>query len=223
MTEGPWDPKKRLNRQAMESLRMMHQVDPEKNNISTLSRSFGISADAVVRILHSKFIPSQDTDARQERNKHEAAISARRLRSKLTDGRLDDGAQSRTYHGHDSARVVDEAPPVSEHKTITEPIWKRTLAAPRTRLPPQRKSAAAVSDSGAPHANSTVRSTVQVTEEVAARIRRAQEEYVRAEILQGVSLPARKAKPRQSSKGDTAPLTSSDTPSSPAASPAEKS
>ena len=62
-----WRPKKRLTRSEMEHLRYMHQVLPKENNIAQLAKKFNISGYSVVRILQSKFEPSQEVRERQDK------------------------------------------------------------------------------------------------------------------------------------------------------------
>jgi hypothetical protein len=54
LSNGPWLPEKRLSRDLMNSMRLMHETAPETHNIARLSKTFGISAEAVVRILKSR-------------------------------------------------------------------------------------------------------------------------------------------------------------------------
>lgn len=52
---GPWQPTKKLTFSAMAGLRALHTLDPERFSRAFLSRKFGISHEAVTRILKSKF------------------------------------------------------------------------------------------------------------------------------------------------------------------------
>ncbi|OWZ59888.1 hypothetical protein C356_00447 [Cryptococcus neoformans c45] len=52
---GPWQPIKKLTFSAMAGLRALHTLDPERFSRAFLSRKFGISHEAVNRILKSKF------------------------------------------------------------------------------------------------------------------------------------------------------------------------
>lgn len=52
---GPWQPTKKLTFSAMAGLRALHTLDPERFSRAFLSRKFGISHEAVNRILKSKF------------------------------------------------------------------------------------------------------------------------------------------------------------------------
>ncbi|WVO16056.1 hypothetical protein L204_103721 [Cryptococcus depauperatus] len=52
---GPWEPTKKLTFSAMAGLRTLHSLDPERFSRTMLSQKFGISREAVSRILRSKF------------------------------------------------------------------------------------------------------------------------------------------------------------------------
>ncbi|WVO20708.1 uncharacterized protein IAS62_002007 [Cryptococcus decagattii] len=54
-SRGPWQPTKKLTFSAMAGLRALHTLDPERFSRAFLSRKFGISYEAVNRILRSKF------------------------------------------------------------------------------------------------------------------------------------------------------------------------
>ena len=56
----------------MGALRLMHQTSPDKYSIAQLARMHGISAEAVVRILRSKFVPEPHVLARQARTRRAA-------------------------------------------------------------------------------------------------------------------------------------------------------
>ena len=58
-----WQPKKKISREAMDELRELRQANPEWYTPSRLADRYGISLEAVVRILHSKFV-------KQERSNH---------------------------------------------------------------------------------------------------------------------------------------------------------
>ncbi|WVQ94273.1 hypothetical protein IAU59_001352 [Kwoniella sp. CBS 9459] len=51
----PWQPTKKLTYSAMAGLKALHQVDPDKFTKGVLSKKFGISYEAVSRILRSKY------------------------------------------------------------------------------------------------------------------------------------------------------------------------
>ncbi|WVQ72328.1 hypothetical protein IAR50_001878 [Cryptococcus sp. DSM 104548] len=50
-----WQPTKKLTYSAMAGLRALYQLDPERFSKSVLSEKFGVSHEAVTRILKSKF------------------------------------------------------------------------------------------------------------------------------------------------------------------------
>ena len=51
----PWEPAKKLTFQAMAGLRALHANDPAKFDRDALSERYGISYDAVTRILRSQY------------------------------------------------------------------------------------------------------------------------------------------------------------------------
>ncbi|WVF66654.1 hypothetical protein IAT40_001395 [Kwoniella sp. CBS 6097] len=63
----PWQPTKKLTYSAMAGLKALHQVDPEKFTRAVLSKKFGISHEAVSRILKSKY---RDADLKVEEGVH---------------------------------------------------------------------------------------------------------------------------------------------------------
>lgn len=77
-----WSPPRKLSRQAMEGLRIMHAQHPEVFTTPVLAEKFRISSEAVRRILKSKWEPSREQRAkfaqRQERER-EKFIAERRL------------------------------------------------------------------------------------------------------------------------------------------------
>lgn len=62
----PWQPKKRLSRDAIEHLRALHGSAPAQFGHKVLSDMFGISQEAVRRILRSRFDPSDAGEAEAE-------------------------------------------------------------------------------------------------------------------------------------------------------------
>ncbi|TYJ57502.1 hypothetical protein B9479_001819 [Cryptococcus floricola] len=53
--QGSWQPTKKLTYSAMAGLRALHQFDSERFSKAALSKKFGVSHEAVTRILKSKF------------------------------------------------------------------------------------------------------------------------------------------------------------------------
>jgi hypothetical protein len=54
---GPWNPTKKISRDAMEGLRLLHKTDPEKFPLQVLAQRFCLSLEAVRRILKSSWTP----------------------------------------------------------------------------------------------------------------------------------------------------------------------
>ena len=81
-------PSKRISREAMATLRLLRQTDPEHNTIAALARRFGISVEAVVRILKSKYEPSAEALARQEtaKKQHSAQRRSARRQGEVGEG-----------------------------------------------------------------------------------------------------------------------------------------
>ena len=69
--EGPWRPLKRLSREEMNHMRSLKELQPEEWTNGKLARVFGVSGSAVKRILRSRFEPSSEVEARQERRAEE--------------------------------------------------------------------------------------------------------------------------------------------------------
>ena len=61
-----WSPKKKLTRYQMEYLRSLRSESPELWTLRRLSKYFGISYISVVKILKSKFHPSEEVVERQD-------------------------------------------------------------------------------------------------------------------------------------------------------------
>eukprot|EP00053_Salpingoeca_punica_P018820 m.186883 g.186883 ORF g.186883 m.186883 type:complete len:73 (+) comp17512_c0_seq1:2210-2428(+) len=59
----------------MDHMRLLHQRDPQGFDRAALSELFGVSYNAVSRILKSKFTPKPQELERQERNKAKAAAA----------------------------------------------------------------------------------------------------------------------------------------------------
>ncbi|KAL1954391.1 hypothetical protein VTO42DRAFT_1206 [Malbranchea cinnamomea] len=63
-----WNPKKRLSPDAMEGVRYLHKMDPERFSTPVLAEHFKVSPEAIRRILKSKWRPSEEeAKKRQER------------------------------------------------------------------------------------------------------------------------------------------------------------
>ena len=61
-----WRPRKRLSWYQIDHLKTLHQELPRENSIKQLADKFGISYQAVRRILKSKFEPSPEVQDRQD-------------------------------------------------------------------------------------------------------------------------------------------------------------
>lgn len=57
---GGWSPPKKLSREAMDGLRQLHRLDPEKFCTPVLAEKFRISPEGVRRILKSKWEPPME-------------------------------------------------------------------------------------------------------------------------------------------------------------------
>ena len=74
-----WSPRKKLTRYQMDYLRTLRSGSPELWTLRRLSKYFGISYISVVKILKSKFHPSEQIAERQD----ERAITLRKQRKQL--------------------------------------------------------------------------------------------------------------------------------------------
>lgn len=75
-----WAPPKRISREAMDLVRVLHKSDPETYSTPNLASKFRISPEAIRRILRSKFELSDEERVRRERKRQEEkrAETARR-------------------------------------------------------------------------------------------------------------------------------------------------
>ena len=69
---GAWQPKKKISRADMERLRLLHKEMPHKYNFDRLAFVFGISRNAVTKILRSKWQPTPEGERRQAQQKNRA-------------------------------------------------------------------------------------------------------------------------------------------------------
>ncbi|CCL99605.1 uncharacterized protein FIBRA_01623 [Fibroporia radiculosa] len=77
-----WAPTRKLSRQAMDGLRSMHAMHPEIFTTPVLAEKFKISAEAVRRILKSKWEPTREERARfaeRERRNRQKWIEEKRM------------------------------------------------------------------------------------------------------------------------------------------------
>ncbi|KAF5379197.1 hypothetical protein D9615_005904 [Tricholomella constricta] len=94
-----WAPPRKLSREAMEGMRQMHRLDPEKFTTPVLAEKFKVSPEAVRRILKSKWEPPREKRLklaereREERsayfklNRERERIEARRVAESMRGGR----------------------------------------------------------------------------------------------------------------------------------------
>ncbi|KAJ7652162.1 hypothetical protein DFH06DRAFT_954059, partial [Mycena polygramma] len=59
-----WNPPRKLSREAMDGLRQLHRVDPERFTTPVLTERFRVSPEAMRRILKSRWAPSGDQRAK---------------------------------------------------------------------------------------------------------------------------------------------------------------
>lgn len=81
-----WNPPRKLSREAMDGLRQLHHVDPEKFNTPVLAERFKISPEAVRRILRTRWEPSKEKRMRAlkaERRDTDQFHTLKRLKEKL--------------------------------------------------------------------------------------------------------------------------------------------
>ena len=76
-----WAPPRKLSREAMDAVRQLHRLDPEKFNTPMIADKFKISPEAVRRILKSKWEPSPERRAalaiKQRKQKEEIVLKRR--------------------------------------------------------------------------------------------------------------------------------------------------
>ncbi|KAL6245401.1 Required for respiratory growth protein 9 mitochondrial [Rhinocladiella similis] len=66
--EAGWNPRKRLSPDTMEGIRTLHEQDPERYSTPLLAEHFKVSAEAIRRILKSKWRPSEkEMEKKRER------------------------------------------------------------------------------------------------------------------------------------------------------------
>ena len=76
-----WAPPRKISREAMDAVRQLHRLDPEKFNTPMIADRFKISPEAVRRILKSKWEPSAERRAVlavKERKRREEMMLERR-------------------------------------------------------------------------------------------------------------------------------------------------
>ncbi|KAG6919800.1 hypothetical protein DXG01_000301 [Tephrocybe rancida] len=81
-----WAPPRKLSREAMEGVRQMHRLDPEKFNTPFLAEKFKVSPEAVRRILKSKWEPPREKRlklAERERAARMEHFSLKKVRERI--------------------------------------------------------------------------------------------------------------------------------------------
>lgn len=86
-----WDPPRKLSREAMEGVRQLHKLDPEKFTTPMLAERFRISPEAIRRILRSKWEPSPEKKkklAQKEREDKADVIRLSRMKERMEARKL---------------------------------------------------------------------------------------------------------------------------------------
>ncbi|KAL7748463.1 Required for respiratory growth protein 9 mitochondrial [Sorochytrium milnesiophthora] len=76
-TQGHWSPVKKLSREDMDKVRVLHSADPDTYSTRALSSTFKVSYEAIRRILHSKFVPTPERQRDMDTKRKEARIKWR--------------------------------------------------------------------------------------------------------------------------------------------------
>ncbi|KAG6854088.1 hypothetical protein C0991_010501 [Blastosporella zonata] len=77
---GGWAPPRKLSREAMEGVRQMHRLEPEKFTTPFLAEKFKISPEAVRRILKSKWQPPREKILKVAEREREEKMEYRSLK-----------------------------------------------------------------------------------------------------------------------------------------------
>ena len=87
-----WNPRKKISPDAMDGIRALHEEDPERWSTPVLAEHFKVSAEAIRRILKSKWKPKNDDEAQKRRERwarrydriwdHQAELGLRPQREK---------------------------------------------------------------------------------------------------------------------------------------------
>ncbi|BGP32050.1 Required for respiratory growth protein 9 mitochondrial [Rhodotorula toruloides] len=102
-----WAPPKRISREAMDLVRVLHKSDPETYSTPNLASKFRISPEAIRRILRSKFeLPAEERERRERKRQEEKrAETARRHR----EGHQGGGSSSAPAHTWGGDRAAERA------------------------------------------------------------------------------------------------------------------
>jgi hypothetical protein len=103
---GGWDPPRKLSRNAMDSLRDLHAMDPSMFSTPVLAERFMISPEAVRRVLRGKWQPSDERRqkllGREERLRHDAI----QRREANAQAQLDDIERAMAQHAAETGAPV---------------------------------------------------------------------------------------------------------------------
>lgn len=82
-----WNPPRKLSREAMDGLRVLHKHDPVTFSTSVLAERFKVSPEAVRRILRSKWQPNREerTNLLEKDRKRKQEFIQQRLEREKTD------------------------------------------------------------------------------------------------------------------------------------------
>lgn len=79
-----WNPPKRISREAMDQVRALHKMDPQRHSTEMLAGQFRISPEAVRRILRSRWTPEEgrlgELEAKEAKRKEASLEYYRTLR-----------------------------------------------------------------------------------------------------------------------------------------------
>lgn len=116
-----WEPPKRVSREAMSLIKLLHQSDPAQYTTPVLADRFKISPEAIRRVLKSNFEATSEMEDARIRRKQEQW----RVESNMID---EDGGKQIPWSG-DSARERAELDKLmrAENKEFTEPKKNREL------------------------------------------------------------------------------------------------
>lgn len=98
---GGWSPPRKLSREAMEGVRQLYRLDPEKFSTPMLAEKFRISPEAVRRILKSKWEPPREKRlklAEREREERSEFIKLNRVKERVEARQLAEIQKSTKTH-----------------------------------------------------------------------------------------------------------------------------
>jgi len=81
-----WAPPRKVSREAMEGMRQMHRLEPERFSTAVLAEKFRVSPEAVRRILKSRWEPPREKRlkiAKRERKERAEYLRAKRVREEM--------------------------------------------------------------------------------------------------------------------------------------------